>query len=97
MDLVTQALQNKAADLIKQRGWRQGSSRSDDRLCLVKAIAQAVWPHDNDYFPVAEAIVERLGLSNRYDLVDWNDHEDRTEAEVLAVLRGELLKPETLL
>lgn len=90
-----------AAALIERDGWCQGTYIAmDGRCCAVGALVQAgdgvVDPDIFDAGPVEmarihsafDAAMKFIGRRAVSDLVDWNDEPDRTEAEVLAALRG---------
>jgi hypothetical protein len=92
----------KAADLIEQRGWTQGTFRgSDGRLCTHGAIHMAVFDKP-DYFgehdaPLMLAVWCRLrnyllAKGVKPDLVrrgcmSWNDAPGRTKEEVVHAMR----------
>lgn len=79
---VPQVLRD-AADLIERDGWHQGDWWEGEELCIDKAITHA----DSLMVEVCvEAVKAHLDPTDT--LYAWNDAPGRTEAEVLAALRG---------
>ena len=86
---------NGAADLIERDGWCQHRYRSiEGGRCLTRALADALdlpldglarWRNDPLYLDAEEALRR---ITGRYLLTGFNDHPDRTEAEVVAALRA---------
>jgi hypothetical protein len=96
MAATTQETRNRAADIIGERGWRQGGWQdAEGRICAVSALFLAVDPNaelieDESPWPAAVSKVHdeiTLGLGVP-SLSEWQDAPGRTEAEVLAALRG---------
>ncbi len=79
---------NRAADHIEGYGWTKGTFEDGDgHVCLIGALDKATdivhvptWV----MFEAAEALRDEIGDTS---LIRWNDAEERTEAEVLALLR----------
>lgn len=99
MSALEHRVLNRAADMIEARGWRQGMSASiGGPVCAGEAFDLALDEEVGiDYHPtrvqVMMALANRLGvvvpLHGAMDaIVHWNDDPRRTEAEVLATLRG---------
>lgn len=86
-----------AADYIEEHGWFQGNYCSDDgRVCMLGAIAAVTcglappgvapaYLADESYCQAREFLEDILFRS----AAAYNDDEGRTQAEVLAVLRGD--------
>ena len=85
MTATGEALQ-RAANLIRERGWVQGCYKTDDgAMCISMAIYLAAEPEGVD------AALRRVqdGLLARgwqCGLIAWNDVDGRTKDEVLALL-----------
>lgn len=80
-----------AAQIIRERGWVQGMAESDDgKCCLVRAVGIQLNPrtlkplHENldDYMSAMSEIRKRLDI----EPIRWNDHPDRTQEQVEALL-----------
>lgn len=110
-DLKTSVVLDLAADAIQMAGWGKGPSSwtadNDRGLCLEGGIAAAVGldkevANFNFYAlqtcPAYKAVQEYLG--HRRDLWSWNDRPQRTQQEVIEVLRAaaavERVKEETV-
>lgn len=73
-----------AADYIERRGWSQfQSGRNDGPICMVSAIA-TVCVYSKPFARALEELKQALGA----DPMQWNDKPGRTQAEVIAALRG---------
>jgi hypothetical protein len=89
----------KAADLIEQRGHARWMLEDcEGKLCIGGAInfvvtGQADWLMSNNgllYYNMPDRVCimrSRLHCACGGDLVNWNNHRDRTKAEVVAKLR----------
>jgi hypothetical protein len=95
----------RAAEILVDRGWRQGYDYLDDPFedprascCMMEAVDLAVSAkyalgtkqnHDV-YGEVEQALYERLHFNPlTCSLVAWNDEKERTEGEILSLLRNE--------
>ena len=103
----TSEILNKAADLIEERGWVQGTGwgRDTAALCLEGGIAAAagiVRTLGNGFIyqgcPAYDAVCSYLNRHPRPrqypvldSLWDWNDTPGRTAEEVIEVLRAAAL------
>lgn len=87
-------LARKAVDVIEQRGWCQNDYSQGESLCLLGAVNIA---SNNEYdrvfdefgglrTDIAQRLVSGLALRLGYWPAEWNDHPDRTEAEVKKAL-----------
>ena len=80
-------LRREAAELIERLGWVQGNwvSRRGE-VCLEEALNRVCRYQPLD---LVGALKDGLGRElDSWDLTQWNDAEGRTQAEVLAALRG---------
>lgn len=91
--MTTKELRTAAADYIESHGWIQGMwNTTDGAVCMVGALAQAV----SGRAPRKAATTElrrELCLGEYTTLISWNDRPGRTKDEVLAALRGTLVRP----
>ncbi len=75
----------RAAELIEQRGWCQGQSRCNGRICLVTAIGIANLEcsenHNERIFDTFRKYLNVPGLAS------WNDNPKRTKEEVINKLK----------
>lgn len=84
----------RAAELIRERGWCQGVQEDDKRrLCVMGALHTAVHgSHFKIGYPLVSAARAQLEqfvqINSRDDAVDWNNHVERTKAQVIAALEG---------
>lgn len=91
----------KAYEVLEQFGWCQGSAAIDNngqevgvlsndaiRFCTIGAVAKAYIPTDNARdelsLKMQGRIRDALGL---YSISNWNDAPERTEEEVIALLK----------
>ena len=90
---------NKAADLIEERGWAQGSAgwaESESGLCLEGGIQAATGMLSHTGITECSAyraVWNHLRTDSRWgffrtNLFDWNDVGGRTANEVIEVLRA---------
>jgi hypothetical protein len=102
--METSEVLNRAADLIQERGWGQGSDTwtvAGDGLCIEGAIAavaeiptmvcgRIVAPSRPalEACPAYRAVAEHLAERHHDSLWRWNDHRTRTADEVIEVLRA---------
>lgn len=85
----------RAADLIEERGWRQGSYQPSNpkALCLTHAIQFQLEPEYRGYREVALMMAEhRLNVlyplkGRTRKLYNWNDQKTRTQEDVTFFLR----------
>lgn len=99
----TSEILNKAADLIEERGWGQGSETWNNHngagLCLEGGILAATGMKLTDDFeacPAYRAVWAHLENDDRWgayrgSLYNWNDAPGRTAEEVIEVLRATAL------
>ena len=84
----------RAAELIAERGWRQGSVENVDDacLCLMDAVVLALsgdpaeaWAPQTEaaWYALRDLLVKRRALAMP---MQWNDQPGRTVDEVLALL-----------
>lgn len=105
-DTITpQALLDRAADIITERGWYQGHFIDEEGRCVCAlgalnlAYAEAAgvdasvnggawhgWPGPKPLNLAVDALQAATGQEDW--IAEWNDDEDRTEAEVVAALRA---------
>lgn len=91
MDL--DSLYDGAADLILQRGWRQGPRRNDDSVCLVEALLVVAGPDSTLVKPAFRQLFAQLRLIKRRRttygeaLIRWNDHPETHMQNVVGELR----------
>lgn len=83
MQIVIATPRQAAIDLIRERGWMQGTySRAGDGVCVHGAIRLCcAEPGDA---PLIEMVADKRGRGT-----DWNDMPDQTETAVLASLATE--------
>jgi hypothetical protein len=73
----------RAAELIAERGWAQGSLRADDEsMCALVAIANADETGTQRY--AAYGVLLKLLPDGR--VANWNDAPERTAEEVIDTL-----------
>lgn len=76
----------QAADLIEEAGWWQEGYHDNSGYCPITALSHlpisAVTMSD-----ALDLLRDRIGTLS---ISDWNDAVDRTQAEVLAVMRGQV-------
>jgi hypothetical protein len=85
--LVSQVL-NEAADDIQRDGW-WSDYHGDDGQCAANAISKACDRFDLGIRRACQAaLIAHLGGTALPDIWRWNDHPDRTAAEVIEVLRA---------
>ena len=72
-----------AADLIERDGWCQCARYHDGRRCALGAIYRYPFPAKRVGMHLAVLALEAVVG----DVVDWNDHPERTAAEVITKLR----------
>lgn len=84
-----------AADALETRGHVKGVLCDGGRVCVRGALNVAV--HGNYTFPAVyppsyneaeQVIADHLGFHNIYDVVEWNNAPERTQAEVVGALRA---------
>ena len=76
-----------AADLIEQKGHCKGAYIRDGAHCAlgaIYAVRNAMGANDDIWNTAQDKLRMFLGGS----VAQWNDHLDRTHAEVIAALRG---------
>lgn len=73
-----------AADVLRQKGWIQGSGRSREGLCLWFAIVTAANSDHNLAGFALTALEKRIGKC----LMDWNDAPGRTREQAIAELEA---------
>lgn len=86
----------KAADLIEERGHAKGILETfDGKLCLLGALNMAAWGsarHHSGGYQALRYVEQFIPGNNdrwrRYNGVDWNNQPERTQEEVVAVLRA---------
>lgn len=101
-ELTPTQIRCAAADEIEKRGWTQNQYESPEgHVCLAGAIYAVVYDHGDlthvppnfrtldmipyyDIKPVFDELAKILGTEY---VSTWNDKPDRTEAEVIEVLR----------
>jgi hypothetical protein len=78
----------QAADYLEQHGWIQGGhGNHGGPRCVEGAILSVLGNHL--YVSTAEAVHRlRLEVHTPLPLVRWNDQRGRSQAEVIAALRG---------
>ena len=90
-----QAVLDRAAEVIEDRGWRQGEhswhwDHHNDPVCAAEAINIA--SVELDWRSVAgfamEEVKKRTGANG---VAQWNDRPTTTEREVIRILRNESL------
>lgn len=69
-----------AADYIKTHGWAQGAMERAGAVCLTGAL-RACSPQPGDW------LIARAAYRTQGHAEEWNDEDDRTEAEVTEYLR----------
>jgi hypothetical protein len=82
---------DRAADLIEANGWRRGSRRGDDTICLVEALGSVHRPA----IVACTALVAYLAIPNNQSrhrcaaekMVVWNDEMAMDQTHVVNVLR----------
>lgn len=79
MNVFTQRLR-LAANYMAEHGWVQGKEMCNEGVCLTGAVRYCA-PQTGDEYLI-RAVLRHLGTGE-----DWNDAENRTEPEVLNVLR----------
>jgi hypothetical protein len=90
MDLTE--IYDGAADLIDERGWRQGG-RMDltGPVCITESIGQLAPERQAAYDFLAFKVLRLGARSNQVTsgerLVSWNDHPSRSKEHVIAALR----------
>lgn len=97
----TSEVLNRAADLIEEHGWGQGSPAmlGEGGLCAMGALGLATWGEVTDRYeaihhcPAGQAVANYIGdqpglLSGHDRIWDWNDKPGRTASEVIEVLRA---------
>lgn len=84
-------LLRKAADLIEQNGWTQGTYvNANGCLCMMGAFYRVCdGMSDLDLRREARRILEVRTGKRGLGLFGWNDAKGRTVEEVIAMLRGE--------
>ena len=96
---VHQRLLLRAAEIIEQRGLRQGGfggDSPDDSVCTLRAIDIAVKEFGldknayNGWGAPRSAIMAYTGCDS---VIIWTDNEARTQDEVIGVLRGAAMLP----
>lgn len=87
--MTSQELRERAAQLIEERGWRQGPDRGGGK-CLWIGLIESITTADDwtTYVGVEKELLTQLQLKSTTALIRWNDAPGRTQAEVLAALRG---------
>lgn len=98
------AVLNKAADLIEDRGWFQGTVPLGNRLCANMALGEGAnirgdlglgpLAHHVAYKQAQLTLIKHLDLPRTLGsvlgsiIVEWNDKPGRTLAEVATALRA---------
>lgn len=78
----TSEILTQAAELIRRHGWVQRKYGSHgEGYCIIGAIIAV--PKHGSGFSAIEALREELGDQS---VMQWNDHPDRTQEEVLELL-----------
>lgn len=106
MSTIPQIL-NKAADLIEERGFAQGTKKENGRpggvegpaLCAALALHEAgdaLGDYSRaDVFDARKVLCAHVGISAEdrlFGVYGWNDEPGRTGEEVVAALRGAALE-----
>lgn len=84
----------RAAGIIRERGWCQGVQEDDKRrLCVMGALHTAVHgSHFKIGYPLVSAaraqLEQFIQINPQDDAVDWNNHVERTKAQVIEALEG---------
>ena len=78
----------RAADLIRERGWVQGHFGTEDgAVCISTAIYLAIGPTDID--AAVQSVHRELQLRGwQHGLIAWNDVDGRTLEDVLELLEA---------
>ena len=101
MKTATSQTLRHALALLERDGWCQGAARdADGRRCTLGAINAALCLDEEAAATAGvKAAVRALrvcgeGTPHPHLLVDWNDAEGRTEAEVLEAFRAAIAREE---
>lgn len=87
--MTTQELRNKAANVIKRRGWCKGAYSINGRVCLLGALSVAHGGDPDDVLsPIADEALMEMGFVGQRPAFHWNDAPERRAKEVIARLRG---------
>jgi hypothetical protein len=81
----------RAKEILIERGWVQGMLMSPDGYCLLGSVDAATGSHSHRAQVVREVLEEFLRhddkiRSSASGVAGWNDHPQRTQAEVLDAL-----------
>ena len=79
---------NSAADLLEQDGWIQHYLYSAKGRCILGAISDATRRSKKRSGTAALARQHLHTHLNTTNAVEWNDHPERTQTEVVAALRA---------
>lgn len=78
----------KAAEIIEERGWCQGSyNKETGEVCAKGGLRKAVgWPHQDGegYYGALDALYTLIGAGT---ILSWNDTPGRTKSDVITALR----------
>lgn len=80
----TSEILNTAADLIEERGWRQGTAGAGEGVCAISALAAAA-PGPSKWLHAANVFADYLSVELVFV---WNDAPERTATDVVAALRS---------
>lgn len=73
-------------------GWSQGKcyEGSSGGMCLYAAIREAThgWDNNPRFLRLHNYVLKRIPNASTSSIPAWNDHPDRTQADVLALLEG---------
>jgi hypothetical protein len=80
----------KAKEVLERDGWIKGSYSSNRGYCAVGAVinVDGVTVFDTDILPPLNALLRQINTESKdpvFTVTDWNDRDDRTKEEVLAV------------
>ena len=93
-----------AARLIERKGWTQGAFARDrdgvpcpycysqaDSFCVTGAILVVSAPHAEDFAPVGVQVLDNVVMAlHGLRLSKWNDEPERTEQDVLNLLKEQV-------
>ena len=105
--MLDAAIYTKAADII-EKGWVQNAFAKDkcgksthpcrydaERWCLSGALIAAVFIIKGDHLSYCPNNLTE-GLMLEVDVIEWNDHPDRTKGQVVAILQRAATKTSLL-
>ena len=94
--MTTGEVRERAARLLEERGWCQGCSvDSRGRVCLIGALAYTAGLTYNLCKELRQELQQEYPGENIDSLACWNDAQDRTISQVLALLRGQPIPGES--